>query len=450
MTDLFSVYDKLSPEPLQEKDLDCYVDTYQGRGGVRPVSTLKRLLGYNREGILPDGKLPDRELQILFSGYKGCGKSTELNKLQYEIEHDFIVVNFSVRHELDIINLTYIDLFVITMEKLFYAVADHGIEIDTRLFTSIREWSRTEELQTISDLTGEALVETGGEASLGIRGFARFFGKMRLAGRASSTTRKTIIDNIEPRVSDFIGHCNDLIREIRRNLEQCRKKGLLIIMEDLDKLSVEKAEELFFNHSHILNSLQTNVIFTIPISLCYHPNAVNIKGNFSEHFELPMVKVHDKEGALYPDGRETLYRLITRRIPAECFDSPDLIYRFLDISGGCLRDLFSMLRSAVNNALDNERAQITDSDYRTAFFLLRREYENTIAEKRVDNRVLVSVGDYYDALVGVALSKTKKVNNTATVLDLRQNLCILGYNDEGWCDVHPLVRTILQERELIP
>ena len=84
MTDLFSVYDKLSPEPLQEKDLDCYVDTYQGRGGVRPVSTLKRLLGYNREGILPDGKLPDRELQILFSGYKGCGKSTELNKLQYE------------------------------------------------------------------------------------------------------------------------------------------------------------------------------------------------------------------------------------------------------------------------------------------------------------------------------------------------------------------------------
>ena len=221
-------------------------------------------------------------------------------------------------------------------------------------------------------------------------------------------------------------------------------------MEDLDKLSLEKAEELFFNHSHILNSLQTNVIFTIPISLCYHPNAVNIKGNFSEHFELPMVKVHDREGALYPDGRETLYRLITRRIPAECFEPPDLLYRFIDISGGCLRDLFSMLRSAVDNALDNERATITEPDYRTAFFSLRRDYENTIAEKRVDNQVLVSVGDYYQTLKAVAESKTKKVDNTATVLDLRQNLCILGYNDEGWCDVHPVVRTILQERELIP
>ncbi len=450
MTDLFSVYDRLSPEPLQEKDLDCYVDTYPGRGGTRPVSTLKRLLGYNREGILPDGKLVDRELQILFSGYKGCGKSTELNKLQHEIEKDFMVVNFSVRHELDIINLTYIDLFVITMEKLFYAVADHGIEIDSLLFTSIREWSRTAELKKITDITGEALLETGAEGGVGIRGFARFFCKMRLAGKASSTTRQTIIENIEPRVSDFISHCNDLIREIRQNLEQCTKKGLLIIMEDLDKLSVEKAEELFFNHSHILNSLQTNVIFTIPISLCYHPNAVNIKGNFSEHFELPMVKVHDKEGALYPDGRDTLYRLITRRIPAECFEPPDLIYRFLDISGGCLRDLFSMIRDAVMSAVDHEREMVTETDFRKAFFSLRRDYENTIAEKRLDNRVIVSVGEYYEALVGVALSKTKKVDNTPTVLDLRHNLCILGYDDEGWCDVHPVVRTILQERELIP
>lgn len=450
MTDLFSVYDKLSPEPLQEKDLDCYVDTYQGRGGVRPVSTLKRLLGYNREGILPDGKLPDRELQILFSGYKGCGKSTELNKLQYEIEHDFIVVNFSVRHELDIINLTYIDLFVITMEKLFYAVADHGIEIDTRLFTSIREWSRTEELQTISDLTGEALVETGGEASLGIRGFARFFGKMRLAGRASSTTRKTIIDNIEPRVSDFIGHCNDLIREIRRNLEQCGKKGLLIIMEDLDKLSVEKAEELFFNHSHILNSLQTNVIFTIPISLCYHPNAVNIKGNFSEHFELPMVKVHDKLGNPYPKGREALHRIITRRIETECFEPPELVYQFIDISGGCLRDLFTMIRDAADNALNDGRTRIIKTDYTKSFFKLRRHYENTIAEKRVNNEVVTSVAEYYEVLKTLALSETKTVDNTGVTLDLRYSLFILGYNDVGWCDVHPVVRSILQERKLIP
>ncbi len=257
------------------------------------------------------------------------------------------------------------------------------------MLASIREWSYSTEIKEISKRTGEALLETGGEAGVGIRSFARFFGKMRLAGKASSSTRQTIITNIEPLVSDFISHCNDLIREIRQNLEQCGKKGLLIIMEDLDNLSVEKAEELFINHSHILNSLQTNVIFTIPISLSYHPDAGNIKANFSENFELPMVKVHDKEGSLYPDGRDTLYRLITRRIPAECFDPPDLVYRFIDISGGCLRDLFSMIRDAVMSAVDNERTMVTETDYRASISKIRRDYENTIAEKRVDNRVIV-------------------------------------------------------------
>jgi len=450
MTDLFSVYDRLSTEPLQGQDLVYYVDAHLGRGGARPVSRLKKLLGYDNDGTLPAGKLRDRKRQILFSGYKGCGKSTELNMLQHDIEKDYIVVNFSARHELDIINLTYIDLFVITMEKLFYAVADHGIVIDPLLLASIREWSYSTEIKEISKRTGEALLETGGEAGVGIMSFARFFGKMRLAGKASSSTRQTISKNIEPLVSDFISHCNDLIREIRQNLEQCGKKGLLIIMEDLDKLSVEKAEELFINHSHILNSLQTNVIFTIPISLCYHPDAGNIKANFSENFELPMVKVHDKEGLPYSEGRDTLYRIITQRIPSECFEPPDLVYRFIDISGGCLRDLFSMIRDAVMSAVDHEREMVIATDYRTAFFSLRRDYENTVAEKRVDNRVIVSVGEYYEALVGVALSKTKKVNNTPTVLDLRHNLTILGYDDEAWCDVHPVVRTILQERELIP
>ena len=432
------------------EDLIYYVDAHPGRGGSRPVSRLKRLLGYDNDGMLPAGKLKDRKRQILFSGYKGCGKSTELNLLQHDIEKDFIVVNFSARHELDIIHLSYIDLFVVTMEKLFYAVADHDIKIDTLLFTAVREWSHSTELKKISDLTGEVLLETGAEAGVGIRSFARFFGKMRLAGKASSSTRQTIITQIEPRVSDFISHCNDLIREIRNNLEQCGKKGLLIIMEDLDKLSVEKAEELFINHSHILNSLQTNVIFTIPISLCYHPNAVIIKANFSENFELPMVKVHDKEGLPYSEGRDTLYRIVTRRIAAECFDPPDLLYRFIDISGGCLRDLFSMIRDAVSSAVDNERTMITEADYKASISKIRGDYEGSIAEKRVNNLVLVSVGEYYDTLREVALSTTKKVDNTAIVLGLRENLCILGYNAERWCDVHPIVRTILQERKLIP
>ncbi|MEI6757421.1 MAG: hypothetical protein WCK85_06165 [Chlorobium sp.] len=132
MVDISQIYELLSPEPLSGDGLDCYyVDAFNGRGD-NPVMSLKRRLLAK-----PAGKL-----QILFSGYRGCGKSTELNKLQREISDDFIVLNFSVLKELDPVNINYVELFVITMEKLFDVVEEYNIRINPQLLKSIGEWSR--------------------------------------------------------------------------------------------------------------------------------------------------------------------------------------------------------------------------------------------------------------------------------------------------------------------
>jgi hypothetical protein len=439
MVSLYEIHDRLSPEPLKAESLDkYYVDVYEGRGD-QPIKSLKRLLENKPEG----------KLQVLFSGYRGCGKSTELNKLQKEISDKFIVMNYSVIRELDPVSLNYVELIVTTMEKLFETVVDNKLRINPDLFKSISAWSQSAEIEKIRELTGEAELEAGVEAEVKVPVFARFFGKMRMAANASYTTKKTIIESIEPRLSDLVSHCNDLIREVKDKLPEIGKKGLIIIIEDLDKLSVEKAEELFFNHSHTLSCLQTHVIFTFPISLRHHPKATIIKGNFDEDFELPMVKVHDKNGNPYKEGRECLYNIIKCRIGMDCFINEDVVYQFIDNTGGCLRDLFRMIRDAADNALNKDRTRITEEDYKKSFFRLRRDYENTIAEKRFDHEVIISVDDYYQTLKTVAESRTKKVDNTEAALDLRQNLCILGYNDEGWCDLHPVVRSILEERNLI-
>jgi len=440
MTDISSIFNRLSIEPLHGDELDSYyVDAFRGRGDNPVMSLKRRLLGD------PNGKQ-----QILFSGYRGCGKSTELNKLQREIGDGFIVLNFSVLKELDPVNINYVELFVITMEKLFDVVGRYEITINPQLFRSITAWSRTAEIEKIRVLTGEASLEAGLEAGVKAPLFARFFGKMRAAANASYTTKRTIVENIEPRLSDLVGLCNDLVREVKGRLPGIGKQGLIIIIEDLDKLSVEKAEELFFNHSHIITTLQTHVIFTFPVSLRHHPKSIVIKSNFDGDFELPMLKVHDKQGNPYPAGRKALYDIVTCRIGTACFEPADLVYRFIDTSGGCLRDLFRMIRDAADNALNNGQSVIAPADFTKSFFRLRRDYENTIAEKRQNNEIVISVEEYYETLRAVAASATKKADNTGAALDLRQNLCILGYNDEGWCDVHPVVRSILQERKLIP
>jgi Flp pilus assembly CpaF family ATPase len=55
---------------------------------------------------------------ILLVGYKGSGKSTELNHLQKDIQSEYLVINYSVMDELDPIHLNYIELFIVTLEQL--------------------------------------------------------------------------------------------------------------------------------------------------------------------------------------------------------------------------------------------------------------------------------------------------------------------------------------------
>lgn len=439
MADLSTVYEKLSPEPLKDAMIDeFYVDAIAGRGDD-PVKTLKRHL-------LKD---PAGKQQILFSGYRGCGKSTELNKMAKEIARDMIVLNYSALSELDPMTISYVELFVITMEKLFDISDKYHFAIRPELLRSVNAWRQSAEIEKIRELTTEAEAELGGEVEPTVPFLAKFFMKMRLSASASYSNKKTIVETIEPRLSGLISHCNDLIREVKLRLADDGMKGLVIIIEDLDKLSVEKAEELFFNHSYVLTSLESNVVFTFPVSLRHHPKAKIIKDNFDQDFELPMVKVHDKQGNPFTAGRDTLKTIIECRIGKDCFAANDLLYQFIDVSGGCLRDLFRLIRDAADNALNQDRSLITEADYLKSFYRLRRDYENTIAEKRIDHQLVVTVEEYFQTLKTVALSETKKVDNTEAALDLRQSLCILGYNDEGWCDVHPVVRSILQERKMI-
>ncbi|MFM9949982.1 MAG: P-loop NTPase fold protein [Saprospiraceae bacterium] len=440
MADLSIVYDRMSADPLDGADLKAYyINLFAGRGD-NPILPLKRRLENS-----PAGKL-----QILFSGYRGCGKSTELNKLKSEIQHEFIVLHYSVLHELDPININYVELFIITMEKLFGVAETEKVPISNSLLRSVQAWVESEEIQKVRDLSVTTGMEAGADAEFSVPWFVKFFAKIRFAGNASFSNKRTITETIEHRLSDLITHCNDLIREIKLKLSQVGKKGLLVIIEDMDKLSLEKSEELFFRHSHILTSLEANVIFTLPVSLRYHPNATTIKGNFDEDFELPMVKVSLKNGSPNPEGREGLLAILESRIGLACFETPAVAESFIAASGGCLRDLFRMVRDAADNALNENRDVILKVDYKKAFLKLKRDYENTIADKvDEDNKVITGVKTYFDVLVAVAKSETKKVDNTAAALDLRQNLCLLGYNDEGWCDVHPVVKEILKERKLI-
>jgi hypothetical protein len=241
-------------------------------------------------------------------------------------------------------------------------------------------------------------------------------------------------------------NCNILITEIKNRLEQ-KNKGLLVIIEDLDKIDLKLGEELFINYSSRLVALNINIIYTYPISLRYHSKANIAIAAFDNAFLLPMIKTHTKIGEPYLTGGQfELRTILEKRMDPALFEKEELMMKFIRYSGGIIWDLFRSIKDAAYSASIRGREKINDSDWDKAFYRSIDNYRSMISDRIEGNVVIVKAEDYFKTLNEVARSKNKQPNNTREELELRQNLCILSYNSEGWIDVHPIVKEILIQK----
>lgn len=435
---LEDVFAHFLSEPITMEDFDrLYVEVDKGRGAPRYV-ILRRRITSNPEG----------SLKLLFVGHRGCGKSTELVRLQKDIGPDFAILNFSVLRELDPQNLNYIELFVATMEQLFELFRKQPkITLNPSHLQDIRDWLKTREIEEINRTYLGLDIETGMKAGVEIPFLAGFFAKFRAAAKSSSSLKETLKARVEPKLADLIGNCNRLIGDVKDQLPSVGKRGLVLIIEDLDKVDLKKGEEIFYVHSIQLTQLECHCIFTFPIALLYNPKFTAIRNSYSEHFVLPMIKVSEKNGRPCKEGIESLERVVAQRMDIGLFENKSILRDMIRYSGGCLWDLFRMIRDASDNALNHERTRIGKADFKAAYLSLKSDYEFTISENKEKG---ITVDQYLATLRDCALDTTKKPSSTEAMLDLRNNLTVLAYNGDQWSDVHPVVKDILKEKGLIP
>ncbi len=434
---LEDVYYCFANKPLGIEDIDkYYVNADKGRG-LTPMKKMKRLLVRN----------PGGSYKFLFAGYKGCGKSTELNKLQKELNQDFIILNFSVLKELDVLNINYIELFLALMKRLFdFVKEEKNIKIPEKYVKNITNWAQSKEIEEISNKYLGVDIQTSAQAKLGIPFFADFFARFTASAKASSSLKETLKRKVEPKLSELILNCNLLINEIKNQSKKIGKQGLIVIVEDMDKVDLALGEDIFYVHSAQLTQLNCHTIFTFPIALKYYIRFTTIKNNYTDSFDLPMIRINNKDGDPFKEGRELMREIIRKRMDIPLFESLDIMEKMIGYSGGCLWDLFRMIKDAADNALEREREVIAEEDFKVAYLYLKSDYESTISENKKES---IPVDDYYKMLVECAGDKNKKPRQTKELLDLRNNLTVLGYNGESWSDVHPVVRDILKERGLL-
>jgi adenylate kinase len=429
------IYGAFRNQPLAVDELDDFFVNADSARGIIPVT--KHL------AVLLDAAPGDYQ-HILLVGYKGCGKSTELNRLQRDISNRYAVLNYSVFAELDAQHIHYIELFIVTLEKLFELAEKEKLDVSGEYIKSITHWMQTKEIKEIRNkYSVEAEGEVGMDGNIGVPYLKKFFYKFKMTAKSSRSLKETLKTNVEPKLTDLIERCNELIAEVKFQLRKKQNKDLLIIIEDLDKIPIERANDLFFNYAGQITQLKANVIYTFPITTYYNIRFNNIRNAFTRVQELPMIKLCEKDGRPYDKGRQLMKEIVEKRMDTKLFADETLLESLIDKSGGCIRDLFYLITEAATAALITEKDKITKEDCIYALNLLKKDYSNTIADNSERN---ITAEQYFNELVALAQSSDKKPDNSEAVLDLRQNLCILGYNGEGWCDVHPLVKDILIEK----
>ncbi|HUV02919.1 MAG TPA: hypothetical protein VMW67_05700 [Desulfobacteria bacterium] len=357
--------------------------------------------------------------KYFFSGHRGCGKSTELNRLDAddEINKRFFIVKYSVKDVCDVNNLNYVDVLFSMGAQLYIQYIDADKELNPELIKELESWGSSIELEK------EKIKSAEGTMKVRVRAL---FLSLQAKIKSQHTTRVIIREQIEPKLSELIDKINLIIADI----EGKEKKNVLVIIDDLDKPSLEQAKEIFYNNSTAITQPACYIVYTVPISIFFAPEFTAIR---ESRFFLPNIKLHTKDdrNSLHEPGYELMRTFVYKRMSEKLIE-PDALDLAIKMSGGVFREGARILQIAADSAIERERSRILKEDVERAEREIRSDFK----------RILKS--DDYDTLDEIC--KNNEIRGIEKIGHLLHNLSVLEYmNDETWCDVHPTLEALLEK-----
>jgi hypothetical protein len=224
------------------------------------------------------------------------------------------------------------------------------------------------------------------------------------------------------------------------------ERRLLIIVEDLDKLSIADARRVFIENSNLLTGLQANLIYTIPIFTFYSPDASALTAVFDHDFSLPMIKVFEPNWDR-ANGFDIVKDIVHRRVAKSAIDE-DALDLLIIKTAGVLRHVFEVLQTA--SSMTTLRAPpIQKKHIEYGLGRLKGNMGLQIALPQPAIAGVDKVEQLYDKLVEYAKLRAtgKKCPSTsdARVQVLLQSCALVEYNGARWLGVHPLVLEFLKD-----
>ncbi|MEM9215084.1 MAG: P-loop NTPase fold protein [Cyanobacteria bacterium P01_F01_bin.150] len=420
--------------PTEAEDQKYYVDFASVRGG-RIIKTLERT-------ILMQARLNKPTCQ-LFTGHIGCGKSTELRKLQADLEEqNFHVVYFESTEDLDMADVDVTDVLLAITRQISVSLGEIGIQLSPGYFENL--------FGEMVDFLG-APIELSAQAKFSL---PLGLGEILAKTRESPTLRQRLRQYLEPQTEKILTTLNKHVLKIaNKKLRNHNKRGLVVLVDNLDRVDNRKLEGaersqpeyLFVDRGDQLRKLDCHVVYTIPLSLIFSNDYQALLNRFGGGIApktLPMVPVIQRNGNDHTEGLTLLKTMVmARAFPGvdmaivcqisyveQIFESEATLDRLCTMSGGHVRTLLGMLYRCLQEA---------DPP-------IDLELLNRVIQEYSDRACLAVTPDEKEMLEIV--HQTKKVTGEEGHETLLRSLFVFEYPGDqngGWFDVNPLLMSLI-------
>lgn len=411
-------------QPLQPGD-EKFVDLAPARGEFN----LQRL--YTQLNVDTEGNLhkPPLKQYILFTGHRGCGKSTELLRIADHL-HDpkrYYVVHLDCLETLDINNLKYSDVLLALAAALLKKMeSEHGILMEQVHLTRLEDWYKDRVITHANLRNMEAELKAGIKTKTGLPWLVELFAELTNKISIGSTYRDELREVVRNNFTEFADSFNQLIRAAE---DKIRAQGLgeriLFTVDGTDRLDSDDSQRFFIDDIHQLTQIKSMFIYCAPIDLLHANN--QLSASFGQIVRVPMLKVRNQANEAIGENYKVVREMIHCRVPEYLFDSQTTLDYLICYSGGHPRDLLRLLNVAINN----REGELID----------QLAAERAVKELANDYRRLINSEDY-TRLVAVDAAPDSPDDFTDDISNkMLYNLILLEYNDYFWKS-HPVITTL--------
>jgi energy-coupling factor transporter ATP-binding protein EcfA2 len=338
---------------------------------------------------------------ILFTGHRGCGKSTELKRIQPQRENEYRVIYREFNWERDVNEAEYTDIYLLFIKKVADDLTELRLKFDPKLLDSFESWFKEVTQET------EATVQ-------------------------SSVSSETLGRNLS-RQTDINLLLKDAFDKLKRKYPDRYPKEFLVIVANLEGIPPSVGNHLFFEYPPQLQKLDCTIIYTVPISVIYlYKNVSNLFGNPNI---VPMVNIYEVSRSEfdlnYNQQRwEGVTSLIEQRVEVSSaiFADRQQLLDLVKARGSHLRQLIQVTRSACHTAITRKHSKI-----------LAENVTYVLKQQQFDLKKSTPGSEYYTKLPEVGIEK--EITKDERGQNLLFNLSLLEYNGNSrWNYVNPLVK----------